>query len=78
MFYAHKGSAYDNAFTIDQYGQPTREFVGFETKKARRDYQNEVFNNSNDNVIFCSRRFVEKYLGRDFYVSESGFCFRND
>jgi len=75
MYYAHKGSSSDNAFTVLEDGNPIREFMGFETKKERISEQDKIWKESNQeqNLIFCTRKFVEKYYGRDFYVDEKGY-----
>ena len=69
MYYAHEGSATDNAFTIVN-GNPTRKFKAFSTREERNEYQEKVWSESNQtkNVIFCTRAFV-KSIFPDFYVS---------
>ena len=77
MFYAHEGSSSDNAFTVID-GFPIRRFVGFETKKERLEEQDRIWKESNHetNLIFCTRKFVEEFLGRNFYVNKYGFIMR--
>lgn len=68
MVYAHQGSSSDNAFTVYN-GQPTRTFLAFDTPTARKKYQAKVWSESgqDENVIFCYRKDVEEYKGRDLY-----------
>jgi hypothetical protein len=69
MFYAHQGNSSDNAFTTYD-GFPTRAFVAFETKKERKEAQEKIWAESNrkENLIFCTRKMVEEYHGRDFVI----------
>lgn len=70
MFYAHKGSSNDNAFTtID--GFPTRTFMAFNTKAEREAAREKIWQQSGKqkNLIDCKREFVEEYFGKNFYVA---------
>lgn len=72
MFYAHKGSSSDNAFTTFN-GTPTRQFLAFETKAERQAAQGKIWEDSNgrENLIFCTRKFVESVYPA-FYVAADG------
>lgn len=78
MFYAHEGFSTDNAFTTYN-GNPVRTFRAFETEKERQEEQDRLWEESNRerNLIFCTRPFVEKYMGRNFYVASDGYVFRS-
>lgn len=73
MYYAHKGSSSDNAFTTFN-GHATRQFYAFNTKAERQAFQDNVWKESNhqQNVIFCTAKFAKKWLNKNFYVDQIG------
>lgn len=77
-FYALIGSSSDNAFTTYN-GQPTRTFMAFEGKKEREDYRAKVWKDSNHetNLIDCTRKLVEKYEGRHYYIAPNKVVYSN-
>lgn len=79
MYYAHKGSSSDNAFTTHD-NAPKRIFLAFETKKERQQAQDNIWSESNyeQNLIFCDRKMVEKFFGKDFIVVKNVIYNRND
>lgn len=79
MYYGHKGNATDNAFTTYN-GQPTREFYAFETKQARQDAQDKIWRESgqSENLIFCPRKMVVRWLGKGFVTLEDGRCMSDE
>lgn len=73
MVYAHKGSSSDNALIILD-GFPVRTFLAFESKASRQKAQDQIYDESDgeENLIFCTRKEVEKWFGKDFVVNSMG------
>ncbi len=76
-FYAHVGPT--GPFQTYN-GRPYNTFMAFDSKKERQDYQDKVWEESNHqrNVVFCSRKYVESWFGRNFYVGHDKLVYRSE
>jgi hypothetical protein len=80
MKYAHIGDSTDNAMTVGVDGQPIRTFIAFPNAKDRKQFQDDTWKETGGmrNVIFCTRKDVEKYFGKNFVITTSGIMSFDD